>query len=62
MVLPPFKNEQMQRLCSVLVLILGVLLMIAENIRVIHLAGIAINMFVVGVIVAFIGFFYFMDV
>lgn len=61
MVLTPFKNERIQRMTSMFILILGVLLMITENIRTIEVAGITVNMFVVGMLVAFVGFLYFMD-
>jgi len=57
----PFKNKNTQRGLSIFFIILGILIMIIEPLSNI-LNNLGLNSFVTGLIIAFVGFFYFMDV
>ena len=57
----PFKNKNIQRGVSIFFIILGFLIMIARPLsRLIDTFG--LNSFITGLIIAFAGFFYFMDI
>ena len=57
----PFKNKNTQRAVSVLFIILGILIMIVKFLSdLINTLG--LNSFITGLVIAFAGFFYFMDV
>ncbi|MBS3079906.1 hypothetical protein J4221_00380 [Candidatus Pacearchaeota archaeon] len=57
----PFRNPNIQRAWSIVFIILGVLIMIAKPLYSL-IESIGLNAFVTGLILAFVGFFYFMDV
>lgn len=57
----PFKNKNIQRGLSVFFIILGLLIMIVKPFSVI-ISNLGLNAFITGLIIAFAGFFYFMDV
>ena len=62
MVLWPFHKKRIQRLTSVITIIIGIMLMITTPAGFKLYAGITISGFVIGLIIAFVGFLYFMDV
>ena len=62
MVLAPFKNERVQRVASAITALIGVLVMGSENIRYVNIFGLRMNMFVIGMFIAFIAMLYFLDV
>lgn len=62
MVLTPFKNERTQKITSAIIVLISVLAMGSENIRYFNILGITFNLFVIGMVVAFIGMLYFLDV
>lgn len=57
----PFRNKNTQRGWSIFSIVLGILIMIVEPLNNI-VDKIGLNSFVTGLIIAFAGFFYFMDV
>ena len=57
----PFKNNNTQRGWSIFFIILGVLIMIIKPLSNI-VDNFGLNAFVTGLIIAFVGFFYFMDI
>ena len=57
----PFKNKNYQRAWSVFFIILGILIMIVKPLSN-FIENLGLNAFVIGLILAFVGFFYFMDV
>ena len=62
MAMPPFKKERAQRLFSIILIVVGVLLMITEEIYALKIGSLTINMFIVGALLAFAGILYFWDV
>ncbi len=57
----PFKNKNTQRVWSIVFVIVGVLIMIIKPVSGI-VEKIGLNAFITGLILAFVGFFYFMDI
>ena len=57
----PFRNKSTQRGWSIFVIILGLLIMIVKPISNI-IDNLKLNPFITGLIIAFVGFFYFMDI
>lgn len=57
----PFKNKNNQRALSIIFIILGILIMIAKPLFNL-IENLGLNAFITGLILAFVGFFYFMDV
>mgnify|MGYP001563500984 FL=1 len=57
----PFKNKNIQRGVSIFFIILGILIMIINPLSNI-INDIGLNAFITGLIIAFAGFFYFMDI
>ena len=57
----PFRKERTQRAWSVFFIVLGVLIMIVGPLSR-FIQNLGLNAFVIGLILAFVGFFYFMDV
>ena len=60
-VLFPFKKKDAQRSWSIILIILGLLIMIIKPLSSI-IDNIGLNSFITGLIIAFAGFFYFMDI
>jgi len=56
----PFKKKQTQKLVSVIGIILGILLMIST--KTVTIWTLTINSFITGAIIAFLGFFYLIDI
>lgn len=57
----PFKRKDTQKLLSVIFIIMGLLLMTVKPISE-AVDSIGLNSFIIGMIIAFVGLFYFMDV
>ncbi len=57
----PFKNKNNQIIWSIFFIVLGVLIMIIKPLSN-FVDSLGLNAFITGLIIAFIGFFYFMDV
>lgn len=57
----PFKKKNTQRGFSIIFIILGLLIMIVKPLSEI-VSNFGLNSFITGLIIAFMGFFYFMDV
>jgi len=57
----PFKNKNTQRGWSIVLIILGILIMIVRPLSNL-ISSLGLNSFITGLIIAFAGFFYFMDV
>lgn len=57
----PFKNRNVQRGWAIFFIILGLLIMVVKPLANI-VSTIGLNSFVTGLIIAFAGFFYFMDI
>ena len=60
-VLFPFKKKNTQRGWSIFLIILGLLIMIVKSISEI-INNLGLNSFITGLLMAFAGFFYFMDI
>ena len=60
-VLFPFKNKNTQRGWSIFLIILGLLIMIIKPLSNI-VGNFGLNSFITGLLIAFAGFFYFMDI
>jgi len=61
MIMFPFRNPNTQRVLSIIFIIFGVLIMISKPLSNL-IDSIGLNAFVTGLILAFVGFFYFMDI
>jgi hypothetical protein len=61
MVIWPFKNKNNQRIWSVLFIVIGLLIMLVTPLSKL-ISTLGINSFILGLIITFAGFFYFMDV
>lgn len=57
----PFKNKNTQRGWSIFFIILGVLIMIVKPLSNL-INNLELNAFITGLIISFVGFFYFMDI
>ena len=57
----PFKKRSTQRVWSIVFVIVGLLILIIKPLSSI-IDGIGFNSFITGLILAFAGFFYFMDI
>lgn len=57
----PFKNRNTQRGWSIFFIILGLLILIIKPLSN-TVGSLGLNSFITGLIIAFVGFFYFMDV
>jgi NADH:ubiquinone oxidoreductase subunit 3 (subunit A) len=57
----PFKNKNIQRGVSIFLIIIGILIMIITPLSNI-INNLGLNAFITGLIIAFVGFFYFMDI
>jgi hypothetical protein len=57
----PFKKESTQRGSSVFFIILGILIMVVRPLSNI-IDSLGLNSFIVGLLITFAGFFYFMDI
>ncbi len=57
----PFKNKNTQRGISIFLIIIGILIIIIRPISSI-LNNTGLNAFITGLIISFVGFFYFMDI
>lgn len=57
----PFKKKDTQRVWSVVFIIIGLLIMIIKPLSNL-IDSIGLNSFITGLIIAFAGFFYFMDI
>lgn len=60
MVLSPFGKKNSQKLASIIVMIIGVLLLVTAP--VIPVGGFNLSGFIIGAIITLIGFVYFLDV
>ena len=56
----PFKNKNMQRGWAIFLVIVGMLIMIVKSISN-FVDNLGINAFITGLIIAFLGFFYLID-
>jgi len=57
----PFRNKNTQRGWSIFFIILGILIMIVKPLANIF-NSLGLNSFITGLLIAFAGFFYFMDI
>ncbi len=57
----PFRNKNTQRGWSIFSIILGILIMIINSLSNL-INNLGLNSFITGLLIAFVGFFYFMDV